>query len=83
MQDRFSSKLVSRLKDLEGQINDMLLFAKADQQGIGDIGLETFLRTIVAETQDSVEAQKVKITFFAMAEGEMVALTLMLLGGHQ
>ena len=75
MQDRFSSKLVSRLKDLEGQINDMLLFAKSGSKGVLEtLDLETFLRTIVAETQDSVEAQKVKITFFAMAEGEMVSL---------
>ncbi|WP_339769031.1 ATP-binding protein [uncultured Paraglaciecola sp.] len=41
---RFSEKLLSRLRDLEGQVNDMLLFAKSgNEQVLTDISLEDMM----------------------------------------
>jgi two-component system sensor histidine kinase FlrB len=51
--ERFSDKLVSRLRDLESQVNDMLLFAKSgDQQVITDLSLQNLMH----EVQQGAEA---------------------------
>lgn len=63
-QARFSSKLVSRLKDLESQINDMLLFAKSGSSGVLEsINIVQFLNETVAELIDSSEGTQARITF--------------------
>ncbi|GAL06898.1 flagellar sensor histidine kinase FleS [Photobacterium aphoticum] len=52
--ERFQSKLVDRLHDLEKQVNDMLLFAKGgDNKVVAPFSLETLLN----EVERMVEAQ--------------------------
>ncbi|GAC24882.1 two-component system, sensor histidine kinase FlrB [Paraglaciecola mesophila KMM 241] len=49
---RFSDKLLSRLRDLEGQVNDMLLFAKSgNEQVLVDISLEDMMREVKAGSE--------------------------------
>ncbi|MDN4503165.1 ATP-binding protein [Alteromonadaceae bacterium BrNp21-10] len=46
---RFSDKLLSRLVDLEQQVNDMLLFAKSgDEQVVSEISLQTLMCEVEA-----------------------------------
>lgn len=50
---KFSSKLTSRLHDLEQQVNDMLLFAKSGEQ----LPVERlYINDIIAEVSEQVEA---------------------------
>ncbi|WKE66738.1 ATP-binding protein [Gallaecimonas kandeliae] len=51
--DRFQQKLVARLKDLESQMNNMLLFAKSGEQKLAD-KLEA--GALVAELQQACES---------------------------
>ncbi|WP_339724855.1 ATP-binding protein [uncultured Paraglaciecola sp.] len=45
--EKFSNKLVSRLRDLESQVNDMLLFAKSgDEQVISEISLHSLMQEV-------------------------------------
>ena len=47
--DNFQSKLMSRLKDLETQVNDMLLFAKSgDQQVVEQVSMQQLLSEVKA-----------------------------------
>tara|TARA_R110001632_G_scaffold12865_3_gene44395 strand:- start:40589 stop:41773 length:1185 start_codon:yes stop_codon:yes gene_type:complete len=49
---RFSEKLLSRLRDLEGQVNDMLLFAKSgNEQVLTDISLEDMMLEVKAGSE--------------------------------
>ena len=49
---RFSEKLLSRLRDLEGQVNDMLLFAKSgNEQVLTDISLEDMMLDVKAGSE--------------------------------
>lgn len=49
---RFSDKLLSRLRDLEGQVNDMLLFAKSgNEQVLADISLEEMMLEVKAGSE--------------------------------
>lgn len=50
---RFSEKLMSRLRDLEHQVNDMLLFAKSGGQQVID---ELSLQSLLTEVQAGAEA---------------------------
>lgn len=44
---KFTEKLLSRLKDLEQQVNDMLLFAKSgSEQVVGEISLQQLLQEV-------------------------------------
>lgn len=64
--ERFSHKLVSRLKELEGQINDMLLFAKSGSSGVLDkVEMLSFLGKVVTELNDSGNAPDTQLTFKA------------------
>jgi len=47
--DNFQAKLMSRLKDLETQVNDMLLFAKSgDQQVVEQVSMQQLLTEVKA-----------------------------------
>jgi two-component system sensor histidine kinase FlrB len=47
--DNFQTKLMSRLKDLETQVNDMLLFAKSgDQQVVEQVSMQQLLSEVKA-----------------------------------
>lgn len=51
--EQFCRKMQSRLKDLESQINDMLLFAKSgEEQVVGEVSL----RALMSEIYDGAEA---------------------------
>jgi len=50
---RFHDKLMARLKDLEQQVNDMLMFARSDN---GQIASELSLQDILTEVQASSDA---------------------------
>jgi len=50
---RFHDKLMARLKDLEQQVNDMLMFARSDN---GHIASELSLQDILTDVQASSEA---------------------------
>ena len=44
---KFSEKLVSRLRDLESQVNDMLLFARSgDEQVVSEISLHSLMQDV-------------------------------------
>lgn len=63
---RFSEKLITRLKDLEQQINDMLLFAKSgDQDIIEQIDLNKLVRRLVDETKEA-QHQGITLRFEAL-----------------
>lgn len=69
---RFSEKLITRLKDLEQQINDMLLFAKSgDQDIIEQIDLNKLLQRLVDETNE-VQHQRVRLLFEAQEEASVI-----------
>ena len=54
----FHEKLMSRLQDLENQVNDMLLFAKSgDQQVLAPVSMQALL-TDVTTASDAMVAQK-------------------------
>lgn len=50
--DRFSDKLQSRLRDLEMQVNDMLLFAKSgEQQVVTELSMQALLSEVEAGSE--------------------------------
>jgi len=51
--ERFNDKLIARLKDLEGQVNDMLMFARGDN---GQSANELSLQELLSEVKASSEA---------------------------
>lgn len=51
--ERFNDKLIARLKDLENQVNDMLMFAKSDN---GQLANELSLQELLSEVKDSSDA---------------------------
>jgi two-component system sensor histidine kinase FlrB len=54
---QFSDKLLSRLRDLESQVNDMLLFAKSgNEQVVSDLSLNS----LMTEVQSGAEAMLVR-----------------------
>lgn len=51
--ERFSGKLTDRLKDLESQVNDMLLFAKSgEQQVVQTLDVEILLEQVAAASEN-------------------------------
>ncbi|MDO6543566.1 sensor histidine kinase [Photobacterium sanguinicancri] len=58
--DRFQTKLVDRLHDLEKQVNDMLLFAKGgDNKVVAQFTLEALLNELEPMVEAQVLAQKI------------------------
>lgn len=53
---RFSQKLIDRLKDLEAQVNDMLLFAKSgDQQVVETISVNALFDEVSAASENMLD----------------------------
>ncbi|XOV79271.1 MAG: PAS domain-containing sensor histidine kinase [Aestuariibacter sp.] len=77
---RFSGKLLNRLKDLESQVNDMLLFARSDtQQVVEQINVQPFLQNTLADCSEAARAQGSQISLLPSDEpllilGNTVAL---------
>lgn len=59
---RFADKLMSRLKSLELQVNDMLLFAKSgDKQVLETLSSEQLMQSVAASVQPYAEAKSVQL----------------------
>jgi two-component system sensor histidine kinase FlrB len=60
--EKFSDKLVSRLRDLESQVNDMLLFAKSgDEQVISEISLRSLMHEVQQGADAMLQSQQAKL----------------------
>ncbi|WP_233267410.1 PAS domain-containing sensor histidine kinase [Paraglaciecola sp. L3A3] len=60
--DKFSDKLISRLRDLESQVNDMLLFAKSGkEQVVTEISLQNLLNEVQQGSDAMVLRHKAKL----------------------
>jgi two-component system sensor histidine kinase FlrB len=72
--EKFSNKLVSRLRDLESQVNDMLLFAKSgDEQVISEISLHTLMKEVQQGADAMLQSQKA-ILILSLPEPDVVIL---------
>jgi two-component system sensor histidine kinase FlrB len=59
---KFSDKLVSRLRDLESQVNDMLLFAKSgDEQVVSEISLNSLMQEVQLGADAMLQSQQAKL----------------------
>lgn len=60
--EKFHDKLMSRLKDLESQVNDMLLFAKSgDQQVVERVSMQQLLSEVKAGADAMIELNKASL----------------------
>lgn len=71
---RFSGKLMERLKDLESQVNDMLLFARSDsQQVVEPIKVQKLLADTYSACKESVKDKHAHIeNLFNLGEIEIL-----------
>jgi two-component system sensor histidine kinase FlrB len=60
--EKFSNKLVSRLRDLESQVNNMLLFAKSgDEQVISEISLHSLMQEVQQGADAMLQSQQARL----------------------
>jgi two-component system sensor histidine kinase FlrB len=60
--EKFSHKLVSRLRDLESQVNDMLLFAKSgDEQVVTEISLHSLMQEVQLGADAMLQSQNARL----------------------
>jgi len=60
---QFAEKLLSRLRDLESQVNDMLLFAKSgNEQVVGQVSLQSLLSEVQAGAEAMLSRQQAQLT---------------------
>ena len=72
--EKFSHKLVSRLRDLESQVNDMLLFAKSgDEQVITEISLHSLMQEVQQGADAMLQSQQAKLVL-SLPEPDVVIL---------
>jgi len=72
--EKFSNKLVSRLRDLESQVNDMLLFAKSgDEQVISEISLHSLMQEVQQGADAMLQSQQAKLVL-SLPEPDVVIL---------
>jgi two-component system sensor histidine kinase FlrB len=72
--EKFSNKLVSRLKDLESQVNDMLLFAKSgDEQVISEISLCSLMKEVRQGADAMLQSQTATLVL-SLPEPDVVIL---------
>ncbi|MCG9767433.1 ATP-binding protein [Pseudoalteromonas piscicida] len=63
--EKFHDKLMSRLKDLESQVNDMLLFAKSgEQQVVERVSMQQLLSEVKAGADAMIELNQAKLEAF-------------------
>lgn len=80
-QQKFASRVTDRLKDLEQQVNDMLLYAKSgEQQPVARVSLSELLHQLAAQVQPLAEREGVQIQLAnkapeAVVLGNMSSLT--------
>lgn len=72
--EKFSEKLVSRLRDLESQVNDMLLFAKSgDEQVISEISLHSLMQEVRQGADAMLQNQQAKLVL-SLPEPDVIIL---------
>jgi two-component system sensor histidine kinase FlrB len=72
--EKFSSKLVSRLRDLESQVNDMLLFAKSgDEQVISEISLQSLMQEVQQGADAMLQSQQANLVL-SLPEPDVIIL---------
>ena len=72
--EKFSNKLVSRLRDLESQVNDMLLFAKSgDEQVISEISLQSLMQEVQQGADAMLQSQQAELVL-SLPEPDVVIL---------
>tara|TARA_R110002153_G_scaffold136036_1_gene285836 strand:+ start:41512 stop:42771 length:1260 start_codon:yes stop_codon:yes gene_type:complete len=72
--EKFSHKLVSRLRDLESQVNDMLLFAKSgDEQVISEISLQSLMQEVQQGADAMLQSQQARLVL-SLPEPDVVIL---------
>jgi two-component system sensor histidine kinase FlrB len=60
--EKFSEKLLSRLRDLESQVNDMLLFAKSgNEQVVAKISLQSLMQEVQLGTDAMLQKQQAEL----------------------
>jgi two-component system sensor histidine kinase FlrB len=60
---QFADKLLSRLRDLESQVNDMLLFAKSgSEQVVGQLSLQSLLQEVQLGAEVMLSKQKATLS---------------------
>lgn len=63
-QEQFANKLSDRLKDLESQVNDMLLFAKSgEEQVVSELNLRDIFSAVEGSANTMASQQNQRITF--------------------
>lgn len=63
MRGQFADKLLSRLRDLESQVNDMLLFAKSGgEQVVSQLSLQSLLQEVQLGAEVMLNKQQAKLT---------------------
>ncbi|GAA6185413.1 ATP-binding protein [Aliiglaciecola sp. NS0011-25] len=61
--ERFSEKLMLRLKDLEGQVNDMLLFAKSgEEQVVQNISVAELMSELLVSSENMVQQANAQLS---------------------
>ena len=72
--EKFSNKLVSRLRDLESQVNNMLLFAKSgDEQVVNEISLRILMKEVQQGADAMLQSQKAMLVL-SLPEPDVVIL---------
>jgi two-component system sensor histidine kinase FlrB len=72
--EKFSNKLVSRLRDLESQVNDMLLFAKSgDEQVVSEISLHSLMHEVQQGADAMLQNQNAKLVL-SLPEPDVIIL---------
>lgn len=63
-QEQFANKLSDRLKDLESQVNDMLLFAKSgEEQVVSELNLRDIFSAVEGSANTMASQQNQRVTF--------------------
>lgn len=72
--EKFSNKLVSRLRDLESQVNDMLLFAKSgEEQVVSELSLQCLMQEVQQGADAMLQNQQAKLVL-SMPDPDVVIL---------
>lgn len=61
--DTFVDKLLARIKDLESQVSDMLLFAKSEQQIVTNFSLVDLLSSVEKASEAQIQTYRAKLLF--------------------
>lgn len=72
-QQRFAGRLTGRLKDLEQQVNDMLLYAKSgEQQPISKVSIDDVITSLQEQVEPLAQREQVKLCFGNNTQGAQV-----------